>query len=214
MRLRPLIHTTTVAAVAALGTMAFAQDDKKTNDNPVVELKTNMGSIKVELFADKSPITVKNFLGYVDDKFYDGTIFHRVMDGFMIQGGGFTRDKEQKKTKSPIKNEAPNGVKNDRGTLAMARTGDPNSATSQFFINHKNNENLNRPNPDGHGYAVFGKVIDGMDVVDKIAKVETKPNPDNPREKSSPTTTLLIESVRRVEKKADPKKSESKGESK
>jgi peptidyl-prolyl cis-trans isomerase A (cyclophilin A) len=197
---------------AAVATDAMAQDDKKkTSDNPVVEMKTTMGTIKIELFPDKAPITVKNFLSYVDDKFYDGTVFHRVMDGFMIQGGGFTRNKEQKKTKPPIKNEAVNGLKNDRGTIAMARTGDPNSATSQFFINHKNNEGLNRPNPDGHGYAVFGKVIAGMDVVDKIAKVETKTNPDNPREKSAPVTTILIESVRREDKQGAAKKAESKG---
>jgi peptidyl-prolyl cis-trans isomerase A (cyclophilin A) len=198
-----LVSAFAVTAIKSFN--ASAADDPKASSNPIVEMKTSMGTIKIELFQDKAPITVKNFLGYVDDKFYDGTVFHRVMDGFMIQGGGFTREKQQKKTKSPIKNEAANGLKNDRGTLAMARTGDPNSATSQFFINHKNNEGLNRPNPDGHGYAVFGKVIEGMDIVDKIAKVETKPNPDNPREKSAPVTTLLIESVRRVEKKAETK---------
>lgn len=142
----------------------------------VVELKTTEGSIKIELADKDAPITVKNFLAYVNDKFYDGTIFHRVIDGFMIQGGGFTASGDalnEKSTKAPIVNEAKNGLKNDRGTIAMARTSDPNSATAQFFINHVNNERLNHPDPDGHGYAVFGKVIEGLDVVDKIAKTKT-----------------------------------------
>jgi cyclophilin family peptidyl-prolyl cis-trans isomerase len=147
--------------------------------NPVVVIDTSMGKIKVELFEDKSPVTVKNFLSYVDDKFYDNTIFHRVIgkensrDGndFMIQGGGF-QDFTEKKTKDPIKNEAGNGVSNKRGTLAMARTNDPDSATSQFFINVKDNDFLDR-SARGAGYAAFGKVIDGMDVVDKIKAVRT-----------------------------------------
>lgn len=149
--------------------------------NPVVVMETSKGTIKVELFADKAPITVKNFLGYVDDKFYDGTIFHRVMGNFMIQGGGFeTGLKEKGKTKPPIKNESKNGVSNERGTIAMARLGDPDSATAQFFINVEDNngkgkikqQNLD-PNSGRSGYAVFGKVIEGMDVVDEIKKVET-----------------------------------------
>jgi peptidyl-prolyl cis-trans isomerase A (cyclophilin A) len=127
----------------------------------------------LELDPTKAPKTVANFLSYVKDKHYDGTVFHRVIDGFMIQGGGFTPDMQQKPTKGPIELEARNGLKNDRGTIAMARTGNPNSATSQFFINVVNNDMLNAPNPDGFGYAVFGKVVAGMDVVDKIRAVAT-----------------------------------------
>ena len=141
--------------------------------NPMVLISTSMGDIKVELDEQKAPVTVKNFLGYVNDKFYDGTIFHRVIPNFMIQGGGFDKDMKEKPTKAPIKNEAANGLKNDTGTIAMARTSDPDSATAQFFINVVNNDGLNRPKPDGHGYAVFGKVVDGMDVVHKIEHVQT-----------------------------------------
>ena len=143
--------------------------------NPQVTMKTSLGDIKIELYPDKAPITVKNFLSYVDDKFYDGTIFHRVISGFMIQGGGFTPDMNQKPTKAQIKNEAQNGLKNTRGTLAMARTGVIDSATAQFFINTVDNDFLNFRSPDvrGFGYCVFGKVVDGMDVVDKIRAVQT-----------------------------------------
>lgn len=136
-----------------------------------VRLTTSMGDIVVELNAAKAPKTVENFLQYVGDKHYDGTVFHRVMSDFMIQGGGFTPDLQQKPTKAPIPLEAGNGLKNDRGAIAMARTGNPNSATSQFFINTVDNPNLNAPKPDGYGYAVFGKVVSGMDVVDKIRAV-------------------------------------------
>lgn len=144
-------------------------------DNPVVVLDTSMGSIKVELFADKSPATVKNFLKYVEDKHYEGTIFHRVISNFMIQGGGMKPGMEEKRTSNPIKNEAGNGVSNLRGTIAMARTSDPDSATAQFFINVKDNTFLNRSgnSPEQAGYAVFGNVIEGMDVVDKIKGVRT-----------------------------------------
>lgn len=138
-----------------------------------VKLQTSMGDIVIELNPEKAPITVKNFLGYVSDGFYDGLIFHRVIKGFMIQGGGFTHDMDQKKTKAQIKIESSNGLKNDRGTIAMARTNVPDSATSQFFINHVNNDFLNYAGPGNPGYAVFGKVIEGMDVVDKIAEVKT-----------------------------------------
>jgi peptidyl-prolyl cis-trans isomerase A (cyclophilin A) len=141
--------------------------------NPTVLMETSLGKIKIELFQKESPESVKNFLSYVKEGFYNGTTFHRVIPGFMVQGGGFTANMNQKSTGKPIKNEAVNGLKNDRGTLAMARTGDPDSATSQFFINLVNNNGLNRPQPDGHGYAVFGKVIEGMDVVDRIAGVRT-----------------------------------------
>ncbi len=141
--------------------------------NPEVLVSTSMGDIKIELFPTDAPLTVKNFLAYVKDGFYKGTIFHRVIPGFMIQGGGFTADMTMKPTGRPVKNEAGNSLKNDRGTVAMARTADPDSATSQFFINVVNNDSLNRPMPDGYGYAVFGKVVEGMDVVDKISSVKT-----------------------------------------
>ena len=143
--------------------------------NPVVVMETNLGTVKMELFAKEAPLSVKNFLDYANSGFYDGTIFHRVIPRFMIQGGGFTADIKQKKTNPPIKNEADNGLKNTRGTLAMARTMMVDSATSQFFINVVDNVFLNQRDktPGGYGYAVFGKVIDGMDVVDKIAAVKT-----------------------------------------
>ena len=142
--------------------------------NPKALIKTNMGDITIELYADKAPKSVENFLQYAKDGFYNGTIFHRVIDNFMIQGGGFTADMQQKGTRAPIKNEASNGLKNEAFTLAMARTNDPNSATSQFFINVKDNPNLDASNSrDGNGYAVFGKVVAGLDVVDKIRAVRT-----------------------------------------
>jgi cyclophilin family peptidyl-prolyl cis-trans isomerase len=153
---------------------APAADAKGPTMTKVI-MKTSLGDITIELNEEKAPITVKNFLSYVDDKFYDGTIFHRVIDGFMIQGGGFTPDMSQKPTKGQIKNEAANGLKNDRGTIAMARTMVVDSATSQFFINVKDNGFLNysSPDPRGFGYCVFGKVTEGMDVVDKIKGVAT-----------------------------------------
>ena len=138
-----------------------------------VKIATSMGDIVVELDSAKAPKTVANFLQYVKDKHYDGTVFHRVIDGFMIQGGGFTPDMKQKATRPPVPLEAGNGLKNDKYTIAMARTSDPNSATAQFFINVKDNAMLNAPNPDGHGYTVFGKVVAGADVVDKIRAART-----------------------------------------
>ncbi len=143
--------------------------------NPQVLLETSKGKIVIALFPDKAPGTVKNFLDYVTSGFYDGTIFHRVIPNFMIQGGGFTERMKQKETKGPIKNEADNGLKNRRGTIAMARTPNPHSATSQFFINTVNNEALDHKgkSPQLFGYAVFGKVIEGMEVVDAISKVRT-----------------------------------------
>ena len=145
------------------------------SENPVVLLETTSGDILVELYPDKAPETVANFLKYVDDGFYNNTIFHRVIPGFMIQGGGLTARMQQKDTSAPIKNEADNGLKNDRGTIAMARTMDPHSATAQFFINTVDNDFLNfqAPSGNGWGYCVFGRVTEGMDVVDKIAKVKT-----------------------------------------
>ena len=141
----------------------------------MVKLHTNHGIITLELDAEKAPKTVENFLQYVRDGFFDGTIFHRVIDGFMIQGGGFEPGMTQKPTREAIENEASNGLKNEAYTIAMARTPNPNSATAQFFINVANNSFLNftSPTPQGYGYAVFGKVVEGMDVVDKIKKVKT-----------------------------------------
>jgi cyclophilin family peptidyl-prolyl cis-trans isomerase len=162
--------------------------------NPVVIIETSMGTIKVELYEDKAPVTVKNFLGYVDDKFYDGTIFHRVMGNFMIQGGGFEPGMKQKKTKEAIKNESANGLSNKRGTIAMARTPAPDSATAQFYINVVDNDMLDRANAeDGVGYCVFGKVIDGMDAVDKIKAVRVAAG-------NVPVDDVVIKSVKRAEK--------------
>ena len=140
---------------------------------PRVKLATSAGDIVLELAPDKAPKTVANFLQYVRDKHYDGTVFHRVIDGFMIQGGGYTADFKEKPTRAPVPLEAGNGLKNERYTVAMARTANPDSATSQFFINVKDNANLDAPNPDGHGYTVFGKVVSGAEVVDKIRAVRT-----------------------------------------
>jgi len=159
-----------------------AQADKKTvslernivkSQSNVVKLQTSMGNIVIELNEQAAPVTVRNFLGYVEAGFYDGTIFHRVIPGFMIQGGGFTEQLAKKETRDPIINEAKNGPSNMRGTVAMARTNNPNSATSQFFINHSDNEFLNYIDDNKAGYAVFGKVTEGMDVVDAIAAVKT-----------------------------------------
>jgi len=148
--------------------------EKKSTD-PLVELDTSKGKIVLALYPQKAPETVKNFLGYVDAKYYDDTIFHRVIPKFMIQGGGFTADMRRKPTRQPIINEADNGLKNDRGTIAMARTSDPHSATAQFFINSVNNDFLNfrSKTSQGWGYAVFGRIIQGMKVLDAISKVRT-----------------------------------------
>ena len=160
-----------LASIALAAT--FSAANVQAQDAPKVKLATSLGDIVVQLDAAKAPKTVENFLAYVNSKHYDGTVFHRVMNGFMIQGGGFTADMQQKPTKAPIALEAKNGLKNDTYTIAMARTGNPDSATSQFFINVKDNAMLNAPSPDGHGYAVFGKVVEGTAVVDKIKAVAT-----------------------------------------
>ena len=166
-----------------------SQADSEPKGGPVVLMSTSMGEVKIELYEKEAPETVKNFLAYVNDKFYDGTIFHRVIPGFMIQGGGFTAAMEQKPTKSPIKNEAGNGLKNDTGTIAMARTSDPDSATAQFFINVKSNDFLNRDKAqDGMGYTVFGKVIEGMDVVHAISTVKTEAG-------DRPSTPVVLERI-------------------
>ena len=165
-----LLSVVVLGLGACLSLSSVAGQD--STQKPVVVLDTSLGAITLELYPDKAPITVENFLKYVDEGFYDNLIFHRVMPGFMVQGGGMTDQMVEKSEgkHQPIKNESSNGLSNDRGTVAMARTANPNSATCQFFINHVDNPNLNTY---GGGYTVFGKVIDGIDVVDKIAKVST-----------------------------------------
>lgn len=158
---------------------------------PKVLLKTSLGDITLELYPDKAPKSVENFLDYAKSGFYDGTIFHRVIAGFMIQGGGFTRDLHQKKTRAPVVNESKNGLSNLRGTLTMARTGDPNSATAQFFINAVDNPRLDYTDDANPGYCVFGKVIAGLDVVDKIRAVPT--DAQGPFRSDVPTTPVVIE---------------------
>jgi len=162
-----------VVAIVTVASFAWAQPVKAAD--PVVVFKTNMGDIEIQLDPKNAPVTTANFLAYVDKKFYDGTIFHRVIPGFVVQGGGFTSDMQQKPTDTPIKNEATNGLHNLRGTISMARTNDPDSATSQFFLNLVDNSS-GKLDPGGfspEGYAVFGKITKGMDVLDKIAGVET-----------------------------------------
>jgi len=169
---RPLL----VSLICASLLVPVVAWDTSAKGNPMVLISTSLGDIKVELYADKAPGTVKNFLQYVDAGYYNNTIFHRVIPGFMIQGGGLTADMQDKHEgqRAPIKNESSNGLANEVGTLAMARTSAPDSATSQFFINTKNNDFLNKDKAqDGVGYAVFGKVVDGMDVVRKIEQVKT-----------------------------------------
>jgi peptidyl-prolyl cis-trans isomerase A (cyclophilin A)/peptidyl-prolyl cis-trans isomerase B (cyclophilin B) len=162
--------------------------------DPQVDLKTNLGTIRLELYPAKAPKTVENFLQYVKDGHFNGTIFHRVIDGFMIQGGGFDKSYKQKPTRAPIENEAKNGLKNDLGTVAMARTSSPHSASSQFFINGKNNDFLNSASAqDGWGYTVFGKVVGGMDVVMKISKTPT--GPGGPFPTDAPRDMVVIESA-------------------
>jgi peptidyl-prolyl cis-trans isomerase A (cyclophilin A) len=155
---------------------------------PQVKFQTSLGDFTVEVYPDKAPKTVENFLQYVKDKFYNGTIFHRVIGNFMVQGGGFTPDMQQKATRDPVPLEAKNGLKNDRGTIAMARTSNPNSATAQFFVNVVDNTGLNAPSPDGFGYTVFGKVTAGMDTIDKIRAVPTG-------RQDVPSTQILINSA-------------------
>jgi len=178
-----------------LGALALFSQHVAAAGNPTAVLHTSKGDIQIELFAEQAPVTVENFISYAKSGFYDGTIFHRVISHFMIQGGGFTPEMEKKATGEPIANEANNGLSNKRGTIAMARTNDPHSATSQFFINVQDNMNLDytgQPGPAGWGYAVFGRVTGGMDVVDAIRFVETTrvgPYSD------VPTEAVVIESV-------------------
>jgi len=188
-----LIHTTSAAE-------ADTKESKEQKKTMNITIETSLGTITAELYQEKAPLTVSNILAYADEKFYDNTIFHRVITGFMIQGGGFTKDMQQKTTKPPVKNEADNGLSNTRGTLAMARTSIVDSATCQFFINleDRNSGNLDfKSKTDmGWGYCVFGKVTEGMDVVDKIAKVETS---FSGRHQNVPVEPVVIKSIRRKE---------------
>ncbi len=186
LRRRIAICLAAGVTVAALLPMAASAQGTAA---PRVKLNTSQGDIVLELYPDKAPKTVENFLQYVRDQHYDGTVFHRVISNFMIQGGGFTADLQQKPTRAPVALEATNGLKNDRGAIAMARTSNPNSATSQFFINTVNNANLNAPMPDGYGYTVFGKVVAGLDVVDKIRAV---PVGDRGMHQNVPQTPITI----------------------
>jgi cyclophilin family peptidyl-prolyl cis-trans isomerase len=204
MRMPVLIVMLVILAAAIAVPLVFfvkgcaAPDERaKPMGNAYVVLETSLGAVKLELWGDKAPATVKNFLRYMDEKFYDGTIFHRVISNFMIQGGGFTEDMRQKPAHEPIRNEASGELKNRRGTIAMARTDQLNSATAQFFINVKDNNSLDhRDNTaEGFGYAVFGKVIEGMDVVDRIRQVPTQVVQGA---KDVPVTPVVILSLRRA----------------
>jgi cyclophilin family peptidyl-prolyl cis-trans isomerase len=189
VRLPRLLTTAMLLCCSLFASLAVAA-------NPQVEFKTNVGSFVVELYADKAPATVDNFLRYVNDGFYQGTIFHRVIPGFVVQGGGFTKDYQQKPTREPVRNEAANGLKNATATLAMARTSDPHSATAQFFINLRDNNALDHraPNPREYGYTVFGRVVKGMDVVQKIAAIPTGAGGPFPAE--VPQQTVIVEETK------------------
>lgn len=193
---RAITARAVLAALLLLPALALAA-------NPRVELTTSQGDIVLELYPKAAPDTVANFLRYVDDGFYEGTVFHRVINGFMIQGGGFDADLKQKDTRAPIRNEADSGLRNERGTIAMARTGDPHSATAQFFINLVRNRSLDHTGktPRGWGYAVFGKVVDGMDTVERIATVPTGSGriDGGPRVRDVPRTPVVIEKARRLD---------------
>ncbi len=188
MHTRHLTRRTTTLPAAALLALGLSSAHAQTAPAPKVKLNTSLGDVVIELNAEKAPKTVENFLQYVKDGHFDGLVFHRVIGNFMIQGGGFTADMQQKPTRAPIPLEAGNGLKNDRGTIAMARTNNPNSATSQFFINVVDNAMLNATGPD-NGYAVFGKVTAGMDVVDKIRAV---PTGNRGMHQNVPTTPVTI----------------------
>lgn len=187
--------------LCCLANLCFSQTEEKTAvktekpAHPTVEMKTNLGTLEIELYPEKAPKTVENFLQYIKDGHYDKTIFHRVIPGFVVQGGGFTVDFKQKPTRTPVEIESDNGLKNTRGTLSMARTSDPNSATSQFFINLNDNVSLDfrSKSLSGWGYAVFGKVTKGMDIVDQMAKVKTVSNGPH---QDVPVNPIEIQSVK------------------
>jgi cyclophilin family peptidyl-prolyl cis-trans isomerase len=189
------MRAVSLALCLVLGVTAVSTAQPPATKNPVVVMETSMGTIKIELYPDKAPETVKNFLSYVDKKHYDGTIFHRVIRTFMIQGGGMSSGMVEKKTDSPIKNESKNGVSNSRGTIAMARTNAPHTATAQFFINVADNNALDAGARGEWGYAVFGKVIEGMDVVDKIKVV---PTGNFGQHGDVPVNDVVIKSVRKA----------------
>jgi cyclophilin family peptidyl-prolyl cis-trans isomerase len=202
MQRRHVVVSLVALLSLALGAGTFAlaapkaKAAKKAGAPVVVEVKTSMGAFKIELYADKAPKTVENFLKYVDDKFYDGTIFHRVISDFMIQGGGFDKSLTKKDTREPVVNEAKDSISNTKYTVAMARTSDPNSATAQFFVNVKDNKRLDYSGPGGgEGYCAFGKVISGTEVVDKIKDVPTGMQGGMG---DVPQTPVVIESIRRV----------------
>jgi peptidyl-prolyl cis-trans isomerase B (cyclophilin B) len=186
-----------MAALILLFQILAVSAEEKVADDLRVELDTSKGKIVLLLFPEKAPETVKNFLFYLDEQFYDGTIFHRVIPNFMIQAGGFTSDMKPNPTRAPINNEADNGLKNERGTIAMARSADPHSATSQFFINCVDNDYLDHTSktPQGWGYAVFGRVVAGMEVVDAISKVATE---TRGRYRDVPVVPVVINHVRRL----------------
>ena len=184
--MKKLLKTTLFFYLLSISLLSYSENTEKLN------IETSHGNIVIEIYPEKAPITVKNFLNYVDKGFYNGTIFHRIIDGFMIQGGGFNKDMTEKETDAPIKNEASNGLKNAPYTIAMARTSVPDSATSQFFINVANNSFLDYPGQDGAGYCVFAKVISGTDVIDLIGKVTTGSNGGH---QDVPTEAIMIEEV-------------------
>lgn len=186
---RILLAGLSAAALALSALPSMAQQAQKAER---VQFVTSQGKFTVEVYPDAAPKTVANFMEYVKSGFYTGTIFHRVINGFMVQGGGFDREMKQKPTRAPIPLEAQNGLKNKAGTVAMARTGDPNSATAQFFVNVVDNPNLDYPQPDGNGYAVFGKVVDGMDTIEKIKNAPTTAY--GPM-RNVPATPIVIESA-------------------
>lgn len=202
MKLSRRLALASLAALTA-GTLALspfsasAQQAPQTQKAERVQFTTSAGKFTVEVYPDAAAKTVANFMEYVKSGFYSGTIFHRVINGFMVQGGGYDRDMKEKPTRAPIPLEAQNGLKNKAGTVAMARTGDPNSATAQFFVNVVDNPNLDYPNPDGNGYAVFGKVVEGMDTIDKI---KNSPTRSYGRMRNVPSTPVVIESASVVAK--------------
>jgi peptidyl-prolyl cis-trans isomerase A (cyclophilin A) len=190
------IASLSLAGMALAASLFTALPAMAQNAAPKVQLKTSMGDIVLELNEAKAPKTVANFIAYAEKGHFDGTVFHRVIPGFMIQGGGLDASLTEKPTRAPFPLEADNGLKHDRGTIAMARTGNPNSATSQFFINVVNNDMLNAPKPDGHGYAVFGRVVQGMDVVDKIRTVATGNQGMHQNVPTKPVTILSATEVK------------------
>jgi cyclophilin family peptidyl-prolyl cis-trans isomerase len=193
-----MLTATLAVAIGAIGVACTRAEEKPSNpNNPIVLISTSVGDMKVELYKDKAPKTVDNFLGYVNDKYYDGTIFHRVIPRFMIQGGGFTPDMKEKPTKAPVKNEAGNGLQNKLGTIAMARTPDVDSATAQFFINVKDNAFLDHRDDtlQGFGYCVFGKVIEGLKVAQQIEQVDTD---TKGMYENVPVQPVIIKSIRVV----------------